>query len=145
MMPYISMADITGMIPRKFLIEGLDDDGDGEAEAATINQVLEQASGMVDALLEGRYATPFSNPLPKVVCEAAKVFACELIYQRRGTPADQNPWTKQASQYRDPVSGMLTKIAAGTMPLYPTIQRADASAVAITGASKAASKTGLST
>jgi phage gp36-like protein len=143
--PYIQLGDLQGMIPPKFLREGLDDDGDGEPEPSTVALVLQQASDMVDACLEGRYQTPFTNPIPKIVFEAAKIFACELIHQRRGVAADQNPFVKQANQYRDPGNGILTQIAAGTRPLFPTLKRELPSASAVTARSKTASTTGLAT
>ena len=140
--PYIAMGDIQGMIPLKFLIEGLDDNGDGEADGAAIDAVFTQASQAVDGLLEGRFTTPFTNPIPKIVIEATKIFAAELIYQRRGTKAEENPFTKQANQYRDPKDGKLGKIARGEEPLYPTIQRQLPSATAVTQPSKTSSSTG---
>ena len=139
------MADISGMIPPKLLIEGLDDNGDGEADPCAIDQVFQQASDAVDALLEGRFTTPFTNPIPMIVVQSAKVFAAELIYQRRGTKPEDNPFTKQADQLRGPKDGKLVKIARGEEPLFPSIQRAKPSATVIGEPSKTASKTGLAT
>lgn len=133
-MLYITMADITGMIPVKFLTEAFDDDGDGLADQDVIGTVFDTACRAVDSILEGRYGAqiPFQNPIPAVIIQASKVFACELLYQRRGKSAEDNPFTKQANQYRDPQSGILTKIAAGEMPLTPNLQRSKPSATAIT-------------
>ncbi len=142
MPPYITMADLSGLIPCKFLIEGLDDDGDGAADPTAINLVCQGASDAVDSILGGRFETPFAMPIPKVVTEAAKIFACEMIHQRRGKSADENPFTKQANQLRDPETGKLTLIAKGEQPLTPQIQRAKPSGTVIAAPAKTSSATG---
>jgi phage gp36-like protein len=141
-MPYLMMADLTGMIPGQFLIEALDDDGDGAADPAVLSVVLQQASDAVDAILGVRFTTPFQNPIPTIVQNAAKIFAAELCYQRRGKSAEDNPFTKQANQLRDPENGILSKIAKGELPLAPTLERAKASVSIIGDPAKTTSQTG---
>ena len=97
---YVTMADLTGMIPGPFLIQALDDDSDGAADPAAWNSVAKDASDAVDGVLGGRFTVPFSNPLPAVVIAAAKLFAAEQIYARRGKSAQENPFTKQATEMR---------------------------------------------
>ena len=132
------MADLTGMIPGPFLIQALDDDSDGAADPAAWNSVAKDASDAVDGVLGGRFPVPFSNPLPAVVIAAAKLFAAEQIYARRGKSAQENPFTKQATEMR----AKLEEIAKGEQALAPTVNRAKPSATAITETSKTASKQG---
>ena len=135
---YVTMADLTGMIPGPFLIQALDDDSDGAADPAAWNSVAKDASDAVDGVLGGRFTVPFSNPLPAVVIAAAKLFAAEQIYARRGKSAQENPFTKQATEMR----AKLEEIAKGEQALAPTVNRAKPSATAITETSKTASKQG---
>lgn len=71
-----------------------------------------QASANVDAMLSSIYQTPFSNP-PALVKSAAITFAAEMLYLRRLTPTESNPFKSQADMYRD----MLKKIGNGDIPL----------------------------
>lgn len=141
-MAYITMADLTGKIPGPFLIEALDDDQDGAADPAVLSQVIADAEGSVDAILGTRFTVPFLNPLPAPVVNAAKVFACELIYQRRGKTPDQNPFTAAADQLRDPEKGTLTLMARGELPLTPALNRAQPSGTVISAPAATTSKTG---
>jgi phage gp36-like protein len=143
--PYVTMTDLSGMIPLPFLVEGLDDNADGAADASVWSQVAADVSAVIDGKLGGRYTVPFTNPLPAIVVSAAKTLAAEQIYTRRGrTDADGrlvNPFTKQANDVR----AQLDRIAAGADPLDPSKNRQQPSATVITGPSKTASTTGLST
>jgi phage gp36-like protein len=138
-MVYVAMADLQGKIPGPFLIEALDDDGDGVVEPAEWDQVATDASTKVDGLLGGRYAVPFANPIPAVVKNAAKVFACYAIYQRRGRADKDNPFAGEAKA----VETKLTAIATGTEPLDPSVNRAKPSATAITSPAKTVGTTGI--
>lgn len=110
--PYLTMADLTGLIPGKFLIEALDDDGDGAADSAVLAQVIADASSLVDGIVGG----PFSNPLPAKVVNAAKYFAVEVLYKRRGKE-ESNPYKKDADAARSD----LADVANGKAVLVPSI------------------------
>src|SRR4051794_14371376 len=129
MRPYILIGDLEGMIPGSFLIESLDDNQDGAADPAVINLVLNQASDGVDAILGVRFSVPLENPLPATVIQAAKAFAAELLYQRRGKTPEQTPFTGLADKSR----AFLGKIAAGDLPLSPVVEKAKASGAVIIG------------
>jgi phage gp36-like protein len=137
---YVTMADITGMIPGPFLVEGLDDDGDGQADPAVWTQVAADVRQAIDGVLGARFEVPFANPLPAVVVNAAKIFAAEQIYTRRGrTDANGkliNPFTKQA----DAIRKQLATIASGDEPLDPSKARAKASVSVITEPARTTSK-----
>ncbi len=143
--PYVTMTDLSGMIPLPFLIEGLDDNNDGAADAAVWSQVAADVASVIDGKLGGRYSVPFANPLPSVVVNAAKILAAEQIYTRRGRVDANgrivNPFTKLA----DDVRTQLDAIAKGDIPLNPAINRQQPSATVITAPSKTASSTGLAT
>lgn len=124
-MAYVVLADLQGRIPSEYLTEGLDDAGTGEADA--MDAVVDDADRAVNAILGLRFTVPFESPYPPIVIEAARTFACELIYRRRGVSDEQNPWVKTASDLRS----MLAKIAGGTLPLSPTIARTKPSATLI--------------
>ncbi len=126
-MPYLMLSDLSGMIPGQFLIEALDDDGDGAADSAVVDQVLADAGAEVDGKVGGRYKTPFTMPYPAKVVLAAKFFAIRALYTRRGK-ADANPYKKQA----DDMDTELAAIAKGDAPLDPNISRAKPSVSAIT-------------
>lgn len=119
-MPYVTQEQIETTIPGPYLVDALDDDKDGAADPGKLAEVIAKASQAVESALAGLYTVPFSAPVPAKVCEAAFVFTCELIYQRRGTPEDQNPFTKQANVLR----ADLKAIGKGEQPLDASLERA---------------------
>jgi phage gp36-like protein len=83
------------------LLEALDDDNDGVIDDGIVDRLCQRASDAVDAFLSGRYAVPLS-PVPKLAVEAALLFACETIYNRRRQGVDEkNPYTARANELRD--------------------------------------------
>src|SRR5690349_11810379 len=134
-MDYFIMTDLVGIIPGKFVIEALDDNEDGAADTDVFTQLQTDAKSRVHAALGPRYSTPFSNPLPDIVVESAKVFAAEQCYTRRGKDAP----AALTARVKD-LESRLQKIGAGEMPLDPDIDRDQASASAITEDSKLGSK-----
>ena len=99
-MAYILQSDIKGMIPEALLTQALDDNGDGQADIGVWDCIALDVQKAIDGPLAAAYAVPFATPLPDILQEAAKVFACELLYQRRGYAANVNPWTKRADECR---------------------------------------------
>ncbi|MFZ4596853.1 MAG: phage protein Gp36 family protein [Verrucomicrobiaceae bacterium] len=111
-MPYFSHADLAALIPADFLLQALDDDNDGVEDA--FEAVRTSAQETVDAYLGARYTVPLTTePLPKLVVQAAIAFAAELCYQRRGTPKENNPWYDRAESMRK----LLTAVAKGEIQL----------------------------
>ena len=69
-------------IPGPILDDALDDDGDGNRDAGLLDQIVQNASDAVDALICNRIATPVDPP-PASIRNAALWFAVEEIYGRR--------------------------------------------------------------
>lgn len=93
------LADEIGGLNK--LTEALDDTGTGSLDAALVTRITQRASDAVDAFLSGRYVVPLS-PVPKLAIEAATVFACEIIYNRRRQGLDEkNPYTGRANALRE--------------------------------------------
>lgn len=83
------------------LLEALDDAGTGTLDAALVTRICQRASDAVDSELSGRYIVPLS-PVPKLAVEAALIFACEIIYNRRRQGLDEkNPYTSRANDFRE--------------------------------------------
>lgn len=125
---YVTMSDISGRLPAAFLIQALDDDNDGAADAGVWTQIAADVKGRIDGILGTKYAVPFENPLPAIVTEAARVFACEALYTRRGfATKENNPWLERA----DKIMAVLKDIATGKIQLTATSKRANRPAVII--------------
>ena len=85
------------------LVEALDDDGSGDdtVVAAVCARLITRASAAVDAFLAGRYITPLS-PVPALAGEAALVFTCEILFNRRRQGNDEkNPYAARANDLRE--------------------------------------------
>jgi phage gp36-like protein len=133
--PYTTMAQVTAKIPPQFLLEALDDDGDGQADPGLFNQVVANVATEIEGALGQRYAVPFDNPLPAVVASAALTLACYGIYARRVTE-EMNPFAKLAKETRD----KLAAIAKGEQSLQPFKDPAQPSATAITEPARTSSR-----
>jgi hypothetical protein len=66
----------------------------------------------VDAYLSGLYTVPFADPAPAPCREAAFVFACERVYDRRQI-LEKNPFKDRADFWRK----RLEAIGKGEIPL----------------------------
>lgn len=115
-MAYTTQTDIETTIPAPHLVDALDDDRDGVADASQLDRCITVASNAVDAFLSGIYPVPFDTP-PPAVKEAAFVFTCEMIYGRRR--AEPNPWKERADFWRT----RLADIGAGNVPLDANEER----------------------
>ena len=118
-MSYITLDHIKSRIPEDTLIDALDDDHDGEIDSDVWQAVQDDASNAVDSILGQRFAVPFSAPIPPIVVDAARIFALEILFQRRGYHTEEdNPWKKDANSYRT----KLSRIATSDEPLTPTVK-----------------------
>jgi hypothetical protein len=126
-MPYTTQAQLETEIPPPHLIEALDDDGDGVADAGQLDAVIASASQAVDALLSPRFSVPFADPAPAPVREAAFAFAGEKIYLRR-PQGERNPFKTRADFWRE----HLAKIGRGEAELDAATVRAFTPGAAIT-------------
>jgi len=138
-MAYTAQSEILSRLPERFLIEALDDDGDGIADPEAWEAVANGAATEIDGLLGMRFSTPFPAPVPAVVAAASLILIMEALYDRRGmTGKDNNPYYIRAEEQR----ATLRKIGAGDMPLTPTIQKATPTVRAITEPARTSSAHG---
>lgn len=111
-MSYCAQSEIETAIPPQHLVDALDDDRDGKADDGVLTNIIASASNAVDAYLAGLFTVPFADPAPAPVREAAFIFTCERIYDRRQI-LDKNPYKDRADFWRE----RLQKIGAGEIPL----------------------------
>lgn len=115
-MAYITINDIYNRIDQVNVQAMLADYGvntSNDNSSIILTNILQAASDQCDALVSSVYNTPFNGPVPVKIYQAAIVFACEMLYQRRLTPAEKNPMTPQADHWRD----TLIKINSGELSL----------------------------
>ncbi len=88
----LEYTDLKGEIPLAMIVEALDDNGDGQADADAWADVLAGA--------DERIADCFGGSVPErhaaAVPHARKMFCCEIIYRRRGFTGERNPFERQA-------------------------------------------------
>jgi phage gp36-like protein len=125
-MAYVTQAQIQTAIPAPHLVDALDDDRDGTADASLLDEIIAKAGLAVDAYLGSIFEVPFATP-PSAVKEAAFIFACELIYDRREA-GEKNPFRSRANTWRE----RLEKIGSGELPLDAATDRTFEPGAAIT-------------
>lgn len=97
---YLTLRDLTALLPQVQVVESLDDDKDGVPDETVIAAVCLLASNEVDSYLENRYVTPIPvATAPATVIAAAVHFAIDILFLRRGL-GDQNPWKDKALALR---------------------------------------------
>jgi hypothetical protein len=115
---YVTQTEILAEIPAATLLQALDDDGDGVADANVWDEIATSASMEVYARLSPAVDLPdptletLGDDVPYAARAACRVFALEKIFQRRGM-GDKNPWTEQANMWRR----KLDRIGLGAEPL----------------------------
>ena len=115
-MSYATQAQIETTIPPQHLNDALDDDRDGTADSDILDTIIAKAGLAVESFVAAAYTVPFADPAPAAIREAAFIFACELIYDRRQI-LEKNPFKSRADAWRD----RLEKIGAGKLPLDATV------------------------
>lgn len=95
MSAYCSQAQIEGEIQASDLINLTDDDTppSGVVNATVLNQVIENASGVIDRYVGNIYTVPFS-PVPAAVASLAVTITCYKLYRRRLVPDEKNNFTE---------------------------------------------------
>lgn len=132
-MSYIELADLGSDIPLKFLRQAIHDSAtDGLTDAQAFAPVAAKASEDVDALMGDRFTVPFVI-IPPLVKRAARIFALEKLYLKRGIAGAANPWSKQAGDLRE----TLRTCGKGIL-----VQTTKPSATAITEPAKTFSRSG---
>jgi phage gp36-like protein len=138
---YVLIGDLDADLPPQFLVQALDDDNDGIADAGIWTKVLKSVSEEIDGILGQKFAVPFGNPLPAIAVHAARQLAIAKLYQRRGIEDKANPYAKAAADIRE----KLKAIAQGKEPLAPELQQSAPSVSIISDKSKLHSSTGKNT
>ena len=105
-MTTLTIDDLIGDMPEQKIIEALDDDGDGLADESAFRAVLASANERAAAIFGGNVPPQYSV----AAGHAVRVFCLDLLYRRRGTADEANPWTKLAEAQE----ARLRALAAGT-------------------------------
>ena len=105
MSAYCQMSDILGEIQMADLI-ALTDDAPvtGQVNVTILNQVIANASGLIDQYIASVYQLPLAS-WPAAVTSMAVTIACYRLYRRRQTPDEQN---KFFGPYKDAVEFLKT-------------------------------------
>lgn len=122
-MAYVSAKELRALVPDEYRDAALADQGE-QPEPGLLAAVIDQASREVDALIEGRVRLPLSEPYPQKIITAAKYFALEILFTRRGVEMPKTTADKISRIRSD-----LGKVGAGDLRLEaPAEQTAESRA-----------------
>jgi len=82
-MAYATYADLTRKHDEQYLIQLSDDNADGVADTAVIDEAIAQADAEINARVSSRYAVPLT-PTPALATSLSAVLAIGNLYARRG-------------------------------------------------------------
>jgi phage gp36-like protein len=136
-MSYIAQSDIEGLIPAEFLVQALDDNGDGQPDAGVWDKVALIVQEAIDGAVGAVYRVPFAAPLPSIIQACARALACDTLYKRRGIADALNPWAKPAADAR----AALKRLADGD-DFLPGLTRTSPAPVLISEPAKTTSASG---
>lgn len=122
-MHYTDRDDIEANLPPSFLVQALDDDGDGIEDAGAWAKVSAAVDADIDGYLSRRYPLPLPT-IPRILRAFATSLALEKLYNRRGMTGDKNPYTTAANTARDHLAAIANgaeNLAVGTGPARPSI------------------------
>lgn len=105
-MTRLTIDDLAGDMPEQKLTELLDDDCDGNADETAFRAALASANERAAAIFGGDAPPQFAA----AVDHAVRVFLLDILYRRRGTPDEANPWAGLASEE----AARLRALASGT-------------------------------
>ena len=101
----MNYTDLKGLMPLKRIVESLDDNGDGAADADAWTEVLKAADERVGDAFGGSVPSELTDS----VGYARKVFCVEILFTRRGFSGDRNPFSSRAKDQES----RLRKLASG--------------------------------
>lgn len=119
-MAYSTTADIAAEVGENNLIPFLADNGEQTFEdvTGTLEDIISVADASIDGRIANIYTVPVSPTVP-LLRYASVIFTCEILYRRRLSPAEKNPYTSEADRLRE----RLDKIGAGELNLDLNIPR----------------------
>lgn len=131
-MIYTSQSLINGYISAQNLINLTDDNGTGSLDFSVLNAAMTTASNVVDGMLSATYQVPFTGTFPTLVVQAATIFTCEALFDRRLVPGENNIFRSRADGFRKQLeqiaqnrggldSGTLAVVAAGYVEWTPSL------------------------
>ena len=106
---YFSRAELAGLVPAQFILQALDDNGDGVEDDGAFDILCQHACDDVDALCSPLFTVPFADPFPVLVKQAAHTFAAALLYRRRGIEDQKNPFAKDARELAAKITRIVQK------------------------------------
>lgn len=62
----------------------------GTLNATVLNQIIANASGLIDSRVSNIYTVPFGSPPPTSIKSAAITITCYRLFRRRLTPDEKN-------------------------------------------------------
>lgn len=107
-MAYSTYQDLIAAFDEQLIIQMSDDNGDGVADQAVLDQAIRAADAEIDARVGNRYAVPLS-PAPRLATSISAALAVAWLYTRRGVDKPQSVIEAERAA-RD----LLNRIAAGT-------------------------------
>jgi phage gp36-like protein len=117
-MAYCTQADIEGEISADDLIALTDDQETGSLNATVLAQIIDNASGYIDARVGNIYAVPFV-PTPPSVRNMAITIACYRLFRRRLTPDEKNLFTEDFNE----VKAFLDEVNEGKKHIDQSVAR----------------------
>ena len=114
-MAYITNTDIDLRLGHAAYVQLADDDGNGAADTAVVDEARRAAEGEVDSYLALRYATPIDLEVHPELADLLKSVSLDLAEYR--LRLRRPPVSEDARRRRDQTVDWLQRIAEGTVAL----------------------------
>ncbi len=112
---YIANTDIETGVGSLAYVQLADDDGDGSADAAVVDEIRLAATGEVNSFLARRYAVPIATTSEPALAELLKSVTLDLAEHR--LRSRRPPVPAESTQRRDATIHWLRDVAEGRIDL----------------------------
>lgn len=111
-MTKLTLDDLVGDMPADLLVTALDDDRDGVADDQAFEAALASANARAQAIFGGEIPARYA----RTADYAVRVFLLDLLYRRRASADEANPWSRLAEEE----AARLRSLASGTESIDAT-------------------------
>lgn len=105
-MSYVTRADIEAEIDSYHLTAALDDNKDGAEDAGLFDALAAATEAQVSAHADAIAQLGYPAPPATLLRYCARVFLCALLFRRRGTGDNENPYAQSEKDLRTKLDGI---------------------------------------
>lgn len=102
---YVDKASVEAEFDALHMMEALDDDRNGAQDSGLFAKITARVDKRIQAAVAVSKALSGASPPPQLLNECGCVFACAMIFRRRGVADSQNPFAEREKALAETLDG----------------------------------------